>query len=245
MADLVSEVIAASGGADLWAGLDGLSVEISIGGPLWPVKGWPGGVLTERLEIDTRSQTAAFSPFARPDRRVVYRGESDSVTVTDEDGTVVQELTSARSSFRTHLRATPWDEAHLGYFLGYACWNYLTTPFLFRHPGVVTRELEPWQESGQTWRRLHVRFPDTVGTHDPEQVFHFDHDGLQRRMDYVTEVLGSTLVGHYTSRHRDFGGLVVPTRRRVYRRNPDGSVNLNLPSITLDVHDVQLVRSAS
>jgi hypothetical protein len=82
-------------------------------------------------------------------------------------------------------------------------------------------------------------------THNPDQVFYFDTLGLQRRMDYIAEVNGSTLVGHYTSRHRSFDGLPVATRRRVFRRNPDNSVNLNLPSITLDIHNVELVRSGT
>jgi hypothetical protein len=62
-------------------------------------------------------------------------------------------------------------------------------------------------------------------------------------MDYVTEVNGSALIGHYTSRYKTFDGLVMATRRRVFRRNPDNTVNLNLLSITLDIHDVELVRS--
>jgi hypothetical protein len=112
------------------------------------------------------------------------------------------------------------------------------SPFLFTWPGVEAHEIEPWHESGQTWRRLHVSFPPAVATHNPEQVFYFDRDGLQRRMDYVTEILGATLVAHYTSRHQDFGGFIFPTRRRVFRRNPDGTSNLNLPSITIDVKSV-------
>jgi hypothetical protein len=36
----------------------------------------------------------------------------------------------------------------------------------------------------------------------------------------------------------------VATRRRVFRRNPDNTVNLNLPSITLDIHDVDLIHTA-
>jgi hypothetical protein len=59
-------------------------------------------------------------------------------------------------------------------------------------------------------------------------------------MDYITEVLGSTLVGHYSSRYRCFGGLRVATRRRIFRRNPDNTVNLNQPSITLDIGAVEL-----
>jgi hypothetical protein len=27
----------------------------------------------------------------------------------------------------------------------------------------------------------------------------------------------------------------------VFRRNPDNTVNLNLPAITLDIHDVELI----
>jgi hypothetical protein len=60
---------------------------------------------------------------------------------------------------------------------------------------------------------------------------------------YITEVNGSTLVGHYTSRYKTFDGLLVATRRRVFRRNPDNTVNLNRPAITLDIHDVELVHS--
>ena len=47
------------------------------------------------------------------------------------------------------------------------------------------------------------------------------------------------------NRYQTSGGLLVATRRRVFRRNPDNTVNLNLPSITLDIHDVELVRSDS
>jgi len=59
-------------------------------------------------------------------------------------------------------------------------------------------------------------------------------------MDYVTEILGRTLVAHYTARHRSFGGLVVPTWRHVFRRNPDGTANLNMHSITINIEDVVL-----
>jgi hypothetical protein len=99
----------------------------------------------------------------------------------------------------------------------------------------------PGTRPAKTWRRLHVRFPSSIATHDPEQVFYFDSTGLQRRMDYITEVLGSTLVGHYSGHYRSFEGLLVATRRRVFRRNPDNTVNLNQPSITLDIGNVELI----
>ena len=89
-----------------------------------------------------------------------------------------------------------------------------------------------------------MRFPPDIATHSPNAVFYYDAFGMQRRMDYVAEVNNSFLVGHYTGHHQNFDGLVMPTRRRMFRRNPDNSVNLNFPSITVDVHGVELVRSA-
>jgi hypothetical protein len=46
---------------------------------------------------------------------------------------------------------------------------------------------------------------------------------------------------HLTVRgYRCFGGLRVATRRRIFRRNPDNTVNLNQPSVTLDIGNVEL-----
>ncbi len=33
-----------------------------------------------------------------------------------------------------------WDALQAGYFLSYAMWNYLTTPFLLTYPGSRARE---------------------------------------------------------------------------------------------------------
>jgi hypothetical protein len=242
--NLREQAIVTAGGSELWRTLRALRVDISIGGPIWAMKGWPPGISFDQIvTLSTATENIVFSPFTRPDRRMVFDAAADSVTMHTLDREPVETLAPARAGFKGMLRNSDWNALHLGYFLGYACWNYFTTPFLFASPGVGVRELEPWHEAGQTWRRLAVRFPPAVATHNPEQVFYFDASGVQRRMDYVVEVNGSTLVGHYTSRYKSFDGLLVATRRRVFRRNPDNTVNLNLPSITLDIHDVELVRA--
>jgi hypothetical protein len=241
--DLLDLAIATSGGRELWNGLRALKIDVSIGGPIWAHKGWPKDKTFDQVvTVDTTAEHIVFTPFTRPDQQMVFDAATDSVTMQTLDGHPVETLRPARAGFKGMLRFSPWDAPHLGYFLGYACWNYFTTPFVFSFPGVVAREIEPWHEAGQTWRRLHVRFPRSLPNHNPEQVFYFDSEGLQRRMDYIVEINGSTLVGHYTGRYKNFGGLQVATRRRVFRRNPDNTVNLNLPSITLDIHDVQLIR---
>jgi hypothetical protein len=240
--DLLDLASAATGGCALWKALRGLKVDISIGGPIWAMKGWPPDQTFDQiLTVNATDEHIVFTPFTRPDQQMIFDAATDTVTMATLDGQPVEKLSPARAGFKGMLRNSAWDACHLGYFLGYACWNYFTTPFLFSYPGVVAREIEPWHEAGQTWRRLQVRFPRSIATHNPDQVFYFDSAGLQRRMDYIVEINGSTLVGHYTSRYKKFGGLAVATRRRVYRRNPDNTVNLNLPSITLDIHDVELI----
>jgi hypothetical protein len=117
----------------------------------------------------------------------------------------------------------------------------LLEPFLFTLPGVRTREIEPWSEVGETWRRLEVTFPAQIATHSTVQTYYFDADsGLQRRMDYSPDVNGNPLVAHYTTEHHDFDGLIVPTRRRVLIRNEKDIADQSFCAILLDVRDVRL-----
>jgi hypothetical protein len=108
-------------------------------------------------------------------------------------------------------------------------------------PGVVTQEIDPWNEEGEVWRRLQVTFPDTIAPHSRVQTYYFDSDtGLQRRLDYSPDVNGNPPLAQYTSEHKDFNGLIVPTRRRVLLRRPDNTAIHERASILLDVTDVAL-----
>ena len=71
----------------------------------------------------------------------------------------------------------------------YALWTYLTQPFLYSYPGFETVEIEPWEEDGETWRRLKVIFPGDIASHTREQTSYFGSDGLLRRHDYAVDVL--------------------------------------------------------
>jgi hypothetical protein len=71
-------------------------------------------------------------------------------------------------------------------------WTYLTQPFTFSRPGFETRELEPWDEAGEKWRRLRVVWPSYLATHSTEQTLYFTDDGLLARHDYDVEISGDT-----------------------------------------------------
>jgi hypothetical protein len=104
----------------------------------------------------------------------------------------------------------------------------------------TAEELAPWQEHGQTWRRLKVTFPSHIASHCKEQTFYFDADGLIRRHDYIAEVLGSSgPAAHYSSEHREFDGIKVPTKRRVYLIGENGRVMEEPLIVSIDLDNIE------
>jgi hypothetical protein len=192
------------------------------------------------MELDTRRQHILVRPFNGVERRSVFDVDPERIVVYADDKIAVERRDDPRASFAGYEVTTPWDSLQVGYFISYACWNYLTAPFLFTYPSVKTREVEPWQEDGETWRRLHVTFPRLIATHNPEQVFYYDADFMQRRMDYAPEVNGDVLVAQYQFEPKTFDGLVFPTRRRIHRRSADGTADQSQTAITLDIADVEI-----
>ncbi|MFG2364117.1 hypothetical protein ACGFY3_21080 [Streptomyces mirabilis] len=45
----------------------------------------------------------------------------------------------------------------------------------------------------------------------------------------------------YATRHQCFDGIIVPTRRRVYVRNPDGTRVTESTSLVIDIEDAQFL----
>ncbi len=141
-------------------------------------------------------------------------------------------------SFAGLTRSSPWDELQVAYFAGEANWNYFAAPFIFARSDFGTEETEPWHGDGQAWRTLLVTYPDAIVAHHRQQAYYFDDAGLLRRLDYSADILGGGPAVHYPSEYRQFDGIMVPTRRRVYVRNPDGTPVRDTISIAIDVADV-------
>jgi len=73
-------------------------------------------------------------------------------------------------------------------------------------------------EEGHTRRRLHVTSPLPSSPTAPSR--------------------SSALAATATPGYKTFDGLAFPTRRRVYRRNRDGTPDRILAAITLDIDDI-------
>jgi hypothetical protein len=111
---------------------------------------------------------------------------------------------------------------------------------MFALPGFATEEIEPFIDDGARRRRLKVTFPDHVATHCPEQVFHVDDNGLIVRHDYSAEVAGGIPTAHQVGDYRDVDGFKFWSRRRAYRRNPDGTANTGMTAVAVDLADIHL-----
>ena len=120
--ELLDLAIGAAGGRELWSGLRGLKIDLSVGGPIWAMKGWPPGkTFDQTVTLDTIREHIVFCPFTRPDQQMVFDAATNSVTMQTLGGEPVATLAPARAGFKGMLRNSAWDALHLGYFLGYAC----------------------------------------------------------------------------------------------------------------------------
>jgi hypothetical protein len=127
----------------------------------------------------------------------------------------------------------------LVYFAGYAMWAYLNTPFLFALPGVETEEIRPWQENDEVWRRVKATFPSSIATHSTVQTFYFDQTGLLKRHDYEVDISGGTPAAHYVSELKEISGIMVPAKRRVFGRQPDGKAVPTPLVVSIDLSEVE------
>lgn len=238
MSDLLEKAIAAHGGSERWSQARQITADASITGVLWHLKGRAGIIDRARITADPHDQRVEYSPFRSADQHSLYVPGKTSV-VTDA-GETVEFREAPRLAFDGHELTTPWDDHHLIYFAGYAMWTYLTTPFLFSMPGFETKEVEPWDENGEEWRRLRVIFPESVHSHSPVQTFYFDAQGILKRHDYSADVLGGSTTAHYVLEPKTFDGIVFPTKRRAYSAGPDNRPIAERLAISIDFHHISI-----
>jgi hypothetical protein len=223
---LLEEVLEAHGGAERWARVDEVGLRARAGGFALVSKARPSLFAECVARISTRKPRVVLPDWPEPGQRGIFTAER--VWIAREDEEVVAERRDPRSAFHGALTVR-WDPLHILYFAGYGLWGYLNQPFLFARPGVEARELDS--------RSLAVTFPREVPAHCREQVFRFDDQLRLVRNDYTAEVFGRWARGkHFSSGHREFGGFLFPTRRRVYLRGT------RFPTLVrIDVEDVEIV----
>ena len=213
MNDLLESAVAAHGGLDRWNQITAITVDASITGALWHVKGKVDALKDVRFEVDTKRQLLTMD-YVGQDKRSVF--EPLRVVIQRRDGVVIEARDEPERWFDGHQLETPWDEVHLAYFSGEALWTYLNMPFLYTWPGFITEEIAAIEVDGEAWRRLKVTLPEHIKSDTREQISCFGPDGLLRRHDFTIDILGGATGLLYATDYRDVDGIIVPATRRGY-----------------------------
>lgn len=213
--ELLDLVIKAHGGLERWNQLKQAKVHHSVTGYLWTAKGHEGALRDINMIVHLHKQGSVQEKVFSEDLRATF--EPKRVSLATQDGKLVEELLNPLETFKGLAWETHWSRLQLIYFSSYATYTYYTTPFNLTLPGVTTKEIEPWAEAGEVWRRLEVGFPDSFVTHNKRQVLYFDENGLLKRHDYWAETLGGAGAAHYAFDYKEFNGIKMPTRHNIYQ----------------------------
>lgn len=235
--DLLNFVLDAHGGLARWNELETVTVHVQIGGKTWGFKGHEGVLNDVKYKAELYQQQASYLQIFSPEHKSKF--ESGRVAIETQEGSVVEELYNPRDSFAGQTAATQWSKLQLIYFASYAAYTYFTAPFIFTLPEFKTTEIDSWNEGGETWRRLEVLFPDYFESHNKRQVFYYDQNGLLKRHDYWADVLGGTPSAHYVFDYKEFNGIKMPTRRRVYSQDGNNGYKPEPLWVSLDITDVE------
>jgi hypothetical protein len=236
--DLAQFAIEAHGGLERWNRFSTVSAHLIQGGVFWGAKGKAGVLGDVTLRVDLRNEKVSHWPFGSRDRR--SRFEPERVAIENATGEVLEELLQPRSSFKGHTFETPWTDLQLTYFVGCAMWTYMNAPFFLARPDIQSEEIEAWQEGGEAWRRLKVRFPTDIATHSTEQTLYFDQKGLLKRHDYHVEISGDIGAAHYVSDIEKVSGIVFPTKHRIFGLKPDNHPSPEPLVVSIDVDEIVL-----
>ena len=237
MSELLDIAVRAHGGLDRWRKIHSIRVAASITGAIWFVKGQGDALKDVVLTADTTAERLTVE-FPGRDRRAVF--EPKRIVIEHMDGAPIAARADPERSFAGQVRETPWDDVHVIYFVGEALWTYLNTPFLYTQPGFVTDEIAPIHVDGEVWRRLRVTFPDHVKSHTRTQISCFGPDGWLRRHDYTVDILAGATGLNYASEYRDVGGIIFPTRRRIYAYEGDYQPVWDPLLVAIDMGEITL-----
>ncbi len=235
---LLQNAVDAVGGLKRWRSCDEVVATVSAGGPVFSSRFSFIGRRKRTVRVSTKTPRTIFECYPGPGRRGIFT--RDLVWIESDSGHRIAERRSPRAAFRSWRHCIWWDHLDFLYFGGYASSNYFSIPFLLADNSIKSDELEPWEESGERWRRLEVHFPENIPTHSQTQVFYFDNNFILRRIDYNPEIYAAwARAAHYCFSYARFSGLLVPTRRSVFARKPNGA-SLTWPRLLwIEVADVQ------
>jgi hypothetical protein len=235
---LLIDVLAAHGGLDRWRTFSQITATVVSGGSLWAMKGIEIDAAPRLMTSKFRRQWTRTAPFGNPDWHMTY--EPGRVAIGTTAGEIIAQQENPRETFVGHAWETPWTPLQLAYFNGYAMWTYYNLPFVLGEPECDVADIPSVTQDGLLLRGVRVRFPPAIHTHCAEQQLYFDERGLLRRQDYEVDVAGKVRAAHLISDYVDAQGLQFATKRRVFVRNEDGTLQTHKVLVSIDLSEFEL-----
>ncbi|MFD8867237.1 hypothetical protein ACFV1F_23310 [Streptomyces sp. NPDC059590] len=93
-------------------------------------------------------------------------------------------------------------------------------------------------ERDEVWRGLRAAFPSYIASHSTHQDFYFGPDHRLRRHDYHVDVAGGFATAQYVYDCVEADGIVLPTKRRAYRRDTHGRPIMTQLMVSIDLSEV-------
>lgn len=238
MNKLAEKIIDAHGGLNTWRKFRHIRADLAQDGALWSLKGKGGVLSTTTVTAALDRQWASHAPFETVAARSEFTG--NRIALLNDAGQVIEADDHPRASFAGHALETPWSDLQLAFFAGCAMWTYLNTPFLLAWDGVESEDAGAWQEGGEEWRKIAIRYPDGLEVFSKAQAIYVGPDHLVRRLDYDVEIAGNTPGAHYVSDYALVSGIRIPTRRRIFPRLPDGHSLSEPLVVSIDLSGIAL-----
>jgi hypothetical protein len=218
-ADLLCLVLDAHGGLARWRTLSRFrataTVEVVPPHPVGPQASTPRTVVVTGA---MRSPRVRITPY--PTAVTSATWEPHRLGIETVDGIAVRVREDPEDPLETGVRR-PWAEMDVAYVLGDAIWHHFVNPFILAHSDLVAEEVEARRSDGATWRRLRVTQAEVSAGPTRTWTYSFDDGGLLRRVEEFSASTTPAFV-HEVSAHREFDGMMVPTRRRTYMSSPTG-----------------------
>jgi len=209
MENILQTAISVTGGLTKWKSYSLATAQIRTSG-LWAEGGDQQTATGFRFIAALGQQSGEFLDYPAPGQRIVFKAGQLAV------------LTKAGDIFSP---GSPAENKNgllkILNFKSYALWTTLTFPFSVTLKGYQTEETGTHYYDGKTLESLMVT--DTTLADYKIIGFFFTPDGLLSKADYEPEALGALPLTQLVYDYREFDGIMIPTKARIYPRNTDGS----------------------
>jgi len=238
---LLDDVLNGCGGRDRWDRFDHFEAHLSLSGSYLASKVDLASLKEIVVFGSTRLQTADVIGLLASSRRGICG--ADWVGIESAGGSLVREQSVASTDFVKLGSKDRWTDLDVVFYCGISIWNVVNCLFGLADRASTIEEVTPFSADGEVWRRLRISIPPALATEAREQVLYFDAQSQHRRTDYIRSDLIGGPIAHILTAHEAFSGIVLPTLRRSWFIEPDGTLVRKVIPFDLEIFDLRFSKA--